>query len=450
MLGLVDPGDEVVVCEPYYDTLPRDDPVRRRRTTPGDPARPGLPARRRRAGRAVTDRTKLILLNTPAQPDGQGASTAASSPAVAEVAQRHDLVVVTDEVYEHLTFDEHGHVPIATLPGMFERTVHDLELRQDLLVHRVEDRLGDGPGRPGGGGRGGQELVVLLLRRALPARHRPGARRTRRPSTSSCARPAERRDFLCDALASLGLRRARPPGRPTSSPPTSRRSGGPTAWRSAPRWPIAPRSWRSRPGLLRGRIGRGPAPGPVGVLQGAATSSTRGSAGSDARPARLSAGSPDRRLVLAVAGAVDWTAVPGRVAGRAADRAAARTAGFAGEPGPRTPLNRPAMVSRAGDLVEQPTGNATGRAEQCGTGAGGQQVARPVVAAPGEPGQHERTDATMPGTSGTPSQSTAQRVRSGRPASRQAGESTIRSTDRLALDQERPPSDERRAARRCR
>jgi N-succinyldiaminopimelate aminotransferase len=43
--------------------------------------------------------------------------------AVADVARRHDLVVVTDEVYEHLTFDDHEHVPIATLPGMFERTV---------------------------------------------------------------------------------------------------------------------------------------------------------------------------------------------------------------------------------------------------------------------------------------------------------------------------------------
>ena len=61
---------------------------------------------------AVTDRTKLILLNTPHNPTGHVLRPRPSSQAVAEVARRHDLVVVTDEVYEHLTFDDHEHVPI--------------------------------------------------------------------------------------------------------------------------------------------------------------------------------------------------------------------------------------------------------------------------------------------------------------------------------------------------
>jgi N-succinyldiaminopimelate aminotransferase len=71
---------------------------------------------------AVTDRTKLILLNTPHNPTGH-VFDETELAAVAEVATRHDLVVVTDEVYEHLTFDGRAHVPIATLPGMFDRTV---------------------------------------------------------------------------------------------------------------------------------------------------------------------------------------------------------------------------------------------------------------------------------------------------------------------------------------
>jgi N-succinyldiaminopimelate aminotransferase len=71
---------------------------------------------------AVGPRTKLILLNTPHNPTGT-VLTRAELEAVAAVAIEHDLVVVTDEVYEHLVFDDHEHVPIATLPGMWERTL---------------------------------------------------------------------------------------------------------------------------------------------------------------------------------------------------------------------------------------------------------------------------------------------------------------------------------------
>ncbi|GAB2865490.1 pyridoxal phosphate-dependent aminotransferase [Nocardioides pacificus] len=122
LLGLVDPGDEVVVLEPYYDSylamIQMAGGVRRPVTLRApdfrlDPA--ALEA-------AVTDRTRLILLNTPHNPTGT-VLTRAELQAVADVAIRHDLVVVTDEVYEHLTFDGHAHVPLATLPGMFERTV---------------------------------------------------------------------------------------------------------------------------------------------------------------------------------------------------------------------------------------------------------------------------------------------------------------------------------------
>ena len=122
MLGLVDPGDEVLVCEPYYDSyramIQFCGGVRRPLTLRAPDYRLDLA----QLEESVTDRTKLILLNTPHNPSGRvlGPDELAG---VAEVAQRHDLVVVTDEVYEHLTYGEHRHVPIATLPGMFERTV---------------------------------------------------------------------------------------------------------------------------------------------------------------------------------------------------------------------------------------------------------------------------------------------------------------------------------------
>jgi N-succinyldiaminopimelate aminotransferase len=122
LLGLVDPGDEVVVCEPYYDSyramIQFVGGVRRPVTLRSPDYR--LVAEELEA--AVTDRTRLILLNTPHNPTGR-VLDAGELAAVADVARRHDLVVVSDEVYEHLTFDGRAHVPIATLPGMFERTV---------------------------------------------------------------------------------------------------------------------------------------------------------------------------------------------------------------------------------------------------------------------------------------------------------------------------------------
>ena len=122
LLGLVDPGDEVVVWEPYYDSyramIQFAGGVRR----PVTLRAPDYRLDTDELEAAVTDRTKLLLLNTPHNPTGH-VFDRAELDAVADVARRHDLVVVTDEVYEHLTFDDHEHVPFATLPGMFERTV---------------------------------------------------------------------------------------------------------------------------------------------------------------------------------------------------------------------------------------------------------------------------------------------------------------------------------------
>lgn len=126
LLGLVDPGDEVVALEPYYDSyvamLTMCGAVRRPVTLRAPHFR--LDPDELRV--AVTPRTRLVLLNSPHNPTGT-VLTREELQAVADVAIEHDLVVVTDEVYEHLVFDDarsgEGHVPIATLPGMRERTL---------------------------------------------------------------------------------------------------------------------------------------------------------------------------------------------------------------------------------------------------------------------------------------------------------------------------------------
>jgi N-succinyldiaminopimelate aminotransferase len=121
LLALVEPGDEVIALEPYYDSyaacIAMAGGVRVPVTLRPPEFRPDLDA----LAAAVTPRTRLILLNTPHNPTGV-VLTPAELAAVAELACSRDVLVVTDEVYEHLVF-EGEHVPIASLPGMRERTV---------------------------------------------------------------------------------------------------------------------------------------------------------------------------------------------------------------------------------------------------------------------------------------------------------------------------------------
>jgi N-succinyldiaminopimelate aminotransferase len=121
LLALLEPGDEVIALEPYYDSyaacIAMAGATRVPVTLRAPEFRPDLDA----LADAITSRTRLILLNTPHNPTGMVA-TRAELAAIADMAIQHDLLVVTDEVYEHLVFDGE-HVPIASLPGMRERTV---------------------------------------------------------------------------------------------------------------------------------------------------------------------------------------------------------------------------------------------------------------------------------------------------------------------------------------
>ncbi|MER5830913.1 pyridoxal phosphate-dependent aminotransferase [Streptomyces sp. NPDC002130] len=126
LLALVEPGDEVIAFEPYYDSYAaciamaggRRVPVTLRAQEDEGRFRLDLDELRD----AVTERTRLLLINTPHNPTGT-VLTREELAAIAELAVERDLLVVTDEVYEHLVFDDAEHVPLATFPGMRERTV---------------------------------------------------------------------------------------------------------------------------------------------------------------------------------------------------------------------------------------------------------------------------------------------------------------------------------------
>ncbi len=121
LLALLEPGDEVIAFEPYYDSYAACIAMAGATRVPVTLRPPGFRPDLDAIRAAVTSRTRLILVNSPHNPTGM-VLTRAELDAIAAIAIEHDLLVVTDEVYEHIVFDGQ-HIPIATLPGMRERTV---------------------------------------------------------------------------------------------------------------------------------------------------------------------------------------------------------------------------------------------------------------------------------------------------------------------------------------
>ena len=121
LLAVVEPGDEVIAFEPYYDSYAANIAMAGGVRVPVTLRPPDFRPDPDELARVITDRTRLILLNTPHNPTGSVFSRDELA-AIAELAVDRDLLVVSDEVYEHLVFDGE-HVPIASFPGMRERTV---------------------------------------------------------------------------------------------------------------------------------------------------------------------------------------------------------------------------------------------------------------------------------------------------------------------------------------
>jgi N-succinyldiaminopimelate aminotransferase len=121
LLSLCEPGDEVVTFEPYYDSYAASIALAGAERKVVQLRPPDYSFDPDALARAITPRTRLVLLNSPHNPTGKVFSRAELEQ-VAGLCVQHDLVAVTDEVYEHLVFDGE-HVPLATLPGMRDRTV---------------------------------------------------------------------------------------------------------------------------------------------------------------------------------------------------------------------------------------------------------------------------------------------------------------------------------------
>ncbi len=121
LLALCEPGDEVIAFDPTYDSYRAAAAMAGATVVPVVLRPPDFATDLSALAAAITPRTRMVLLNTPHNPTGK-VFTEAELSAVAEICVRHDLLAVSDEVYEHLVFDG-VHRPLATFPGMVERTL---------------------------------------------------------------------------------------------------------------------------------------------------------------------------------------------------------------------------------------------------------------------------------------------------------------------------------------
>ena len=210
MLGLLDPDDEVIIFEPYYENYGPDailSDATPRYVTLHEPDWSIDPDELRRA---FNSKTRGIVLNSPHNPTGK-VFTRAELQLIADLCQEHDVIAFTDDIYEHLVF-EGEHIPLATLPGMAERTVsiHSMSKTYSVTgwrigwtiapadlsigIRRVHDFLTVGAAAP-------------LQAAAVTALEFPAAY-----YAELLAGYRERRDVLVPALETAGFRVHRPAG----------------------------------------------------------------------------------------------------------------------------------------------------------------------------------------------------------------------------------------------
>ena len=209
LLGILDPGDEVVIFEPYYENygpdtilagaVPRFVPLRG----------PDWTFDEADLARAFTARTRAVIINTPNNPTGK-VFTAEELGVIAALCEKWDAIAFTDEIYEHIVFDGARHVPMATVPGMEERTVTISALSKTYAVTGWRVGWSIAPASLAGGIRKVHDFLTVGA--PTPLQH-AGVAALRLPRSyyeRSLAEYAERRDLAIEILSAAGFG-VRPP-----------------------------------------------------------------------------------------------------------------------------------------------------------------------------------------------------------------------------------------------
>jgi N-succinyldiaminopimelate aminotransferase len=210
MLAMVDSGDEVIALEPYYDSYAASIVMAGGVRVPVTLRAPDFRLDVDRLRAAVTPRTKLILLNSPHNPTGTVLNLA-ELQAVADVAIEHDLIVVTDEVYEHLVYDGR-HTPISTLPGMWERTLTISSGGKTFAFTGWKVGWATGPAELVGAVRTTKQFLTYVNAAPLQPAIAVGLLLGDEYYATLAADLRRKRDLLCTGLADVGFRVYRPAG----------------------------------------------------------------------------------------------------------------------------------------------------------------------------------------------------------------------------------------------
>jgi N-succinyldiaminopimelate aminotransferase len=211
LLGLVDPGDEVVALEPFYDSYAAMTAFAGGVLRGVTLQAPDFRLDEAALTAAVTKRTRLLLINSPHNPTGRVLDRS-ELEAVARVAIAHDLIVVTDEVYEHLVFTGHEHVPLATLPGMAERTLTLSSVGKSFSFTGWKVGWATGPAELVAAVLGAKQWLSFTSGAPLQPAVAWALRNESAWPRGLAAELERRRDHFCDSLADLGLPVRRPDG----------------------------------------------------------------------------------------------------------------------------------------------------------------------------------------------------------------------------------------------
>ncbi|HET7399283.1 MAG TPA: pyridoxal phosphate-dependent aminotransferase [Intrasporangium sp.] len=211
ILALCEAGDEVVTFEPYYDsyaaTIALSGAARRTSVL----RFPDFAVDEASLRAAFSSRTRLVLLNTPHNPTGK-VFTRAELELVASLARQHDAWVVTDEVYEHLVFDGVEHVPMASLPGMAERTITISSAGKTFSVTGWKVGWLCGPREVVSAARTVKQFITFVGSGPFQPAVALALGLDDEVYAGLAASLQRKRDLLCSALAASGLEVSRPAG----------------------------------------------------------------------------------------------------------------------------------------------------------------------------------------------------------------------------------------------
>ncbi|MCH8823219.1 MAG: aminotransferase class I/II-fold pyridoxal phosphate-dependent enzyme [Planctomycetes bacterium] len=202
-MGLINPGDEVILFEPYYDSYPACVAMSGAEAKFITLRPPDFEVNEAKLRAAFSDKTKAILVNTPHNPTGK-VFTKAELELIATLCKEHDAIAITDEVYERLVFDEE-HISLATLDGMYERTVTLSSLGKTFSLTGWKIGWALAPARLTAGVRAAHQFITFAT--ATPLQH--GAVAALRTDDSYYQEFVEtyqrRRDILADGLDKIGF-----------------------------------------------------------------------------------------------------------------------------------------------------------------------------------------------------------------------------------------------------